>query len=56
MMFNQMHMDPSQPVDPRQLFKAAVEAYWQNPGSITNQLPTINRMPYGAGFVPNRTP
>jgi hypothetical protein len=53
--FNQMRMDPNQPVDPRQMFKAAVESYWQNPGSVTNQPPFGNRIP-GAGFVPNRTP
>ncbi len=26
-----MRLSPSQPVDPRQMFKAEVEAYWQNP-------------------------
>jgi hypothetical protein len=56
MMFNQIRMDQSQPIDPRQLFKAAVETYWQNPGGATNRLPSVNRMPYGVGFVPNRTP
>jgi Ca2+-binding EF-hand superfamily protein len=42
-LFNQMRIDASQPVDPRQMFKAAVEFYWQNPGGVTNR-PPFNRM------------
>jgi len=34
--FSQMRMNTSQPIDPRQMFKAAVESYWQNPGGIPN--------------------
>jgi Ca2+-binding EF-hand superfamily protein len=54
--FNQMRMDANQPGDPRQIFKAAVESYWQNPGGVTNRPPFNNRIPSGAGFVPSRIP
>jgi Ca2+-binding EF-hand superfamily protein len=39
--FNQMRTNPGQAVDPRQMFKAAVESYWQNP-VVTNR-PPLNR-------------
>jgi Ca2+-binding EF-hand superfamily protein len=35
-LFNQMRTNINQPVDPRQMFKAAVEFYWQNPGGNTS--------------------
>jgi len=35
-LFNQSRGDPNQPVDPRQLFKASMEFYWQHPGGVTN--------------------
>jgi Ca2+-binding EF-hand superfamily protein len=50
MFSNQMIQDPNQPVDPQQLFKASVEAYWQNPGGTTR------RVSPGAGMVPNGVP
>jgi Ca2+-binding EF-hand superfamily protein len=53
--FNQMRMDASQPVDPRQMFKAAVESYWQNPGSITNRPPFTRRVPPDGGAVTHET-
>ena len=52
--FNQTRMDASQPVDPRQLFKEAVEFYWQNSGGKINRPAFINRIPMGTGFVPNQ--
>jgi len=42
--------------DPRQMFKAEVESYWQRPGGLPNQPPFNNRIPPSAGFVPNRIP
>ena len=53
--FNQMRMDASQSVDPRQRFKAAVESYWQNPGSVTNRPPFTRRVPPGGGAVTHET-
>lgn len=38
-LFNQIRTNASQPVDPRQMFKAAVESYWQNPGGNTSGTP-----------------
>ena len=37
--FRQMTTDPGKKVDANQSFKAYVELFWQNPGSITNQPP-----------------
>jgi Ca2+-binding EF-hand superfamily protein len=54
--FLQTRTDPNKPVDARQLFKAAVESYWQNPGGVTNQPPFNGRVPPGARFVPNGIP
>ena len=53
--FNQMRMDASQSVDPRQRFKAAVESYWQNPGSVTNRPPFTRRVSPGGGAVTHET-
>ncbi len=39
MMINPPMNRPSQPVDPRQAFKSAVEAYWNNTNNIPNQFP-----------------
>lgn len=50
-LFGQMRMTNSQ-IDQQQLFKNAVEAYWWNSGSVTNQLP-INRMVQPAGSPVN---
>jgi Ca2+-binding EF-hand superfamily protein len=49
---NQMRTNPNQPVDPRQLFKATVESYWQNPVVVTNR-PSFNRAPSVGGAVTN---
>ena len=51
-----MRVDPHKPVDTLQLFKAAVESYWQNPGGAPNQPLFNDRIPPGAGFVPNGIP
>jgi hypothetical protein len=56
MVFNQMRPDANQSGDLRQMFKAEVESYWQNPSGVSNQPPFNNRNPPGAGFVPNRIP
>ena len=53
--FTQMRMDASQSVDSRQMFKAAVESYWQNPGSITNRPPFSRRVLPNGGAVTNGT-
>jgi Ca2+-binding EF-hand superfamily protein len=51
-LFNQISTNPGQPVDPRQMFKAAVESYWQNPVVVTNR-PSFNRAPSVGGAVTN---
>jgi Ca2+-binding EF-hand superfamily protein len=51
--FNQMRMNASQPFDPRQMFKAEVEFYWQHPGGGTNRSPFNNGIPSGVGITPN---
>jgi hypothetical protein len=54
--FNQFRRRPGQPADARQLFKASVEFYWQNPGSVTNRLPgKRSGPPGGEGFPTNST-
>jgi Ca2+-binding EF-hand superfamily protein len=50
--FNQMRTNPGQPIDPRQMFKAAVEAYWQNPDVTTNRQSFNRVLPVG-GAVTN---
>jgi hypothetical protein len=50
----QIGADPNKPIDSKQIFKTTVEAYWQNPGSITNR-PPFNRMPPGRVVVTNGT-
>jgi Ca2+-binding EF-hand superfamily protein len=50
--FNQMGTNPNQPVDPRPLFKAAVESYWQNPVVVTNR-PPLNRAALVGNAVTN---
>ncbi|MGA3282840.1 MAG: EF-hand domain-containing protein [Verrucomicrobiota bacterium] len=52
-LFNQMRVEANKTTDPRQLFKEAVEFYWQIPGSITNKPPFNRRIPPGSGLVTN---
>jgi len=60
-LFNQIKGEANQPVGPRQLFKAAVEFYWQHPGGITNGPPFNRGIPPGQigatnGMSNGRTP
>jgi Ca2+-binding EF-hand superfamily protein len=60
-LFNQSQGDASQPFGPRQLFKAEVEFYWQNPGGINHGSPFNRGIPpawMGAtnGMPNNKTP
>lgn len=51
--FNRSQGDANQPVDRQQLFKAAVELYWQNPGGITNGPPFNRGIPPGRRGITN---
>jgi Ca2+-binding EF-hand superfamily protein len=51
---NQFKVDPNKSFDPRQMFKAVVESYWQNPGGVTNRT-SFNRGPSVGGVVTNGT-
>jgi Ca2+-binding EF-hand superfamily protein len=50
--FSQMRMNASQSADPGQMFKAAVETYWQSPGGNADRLPA-NRRPPAGGAITN---
>jgi len=52
---NQRRTNPGQAVDPRQMFKAAVESYWQNPVVVTNR-PPLNRAASVGDAVTNGAP
>lgn len=54
--FNQIKDGANQPVGSQQLFKAAVELYWQHPGGITNGPPFNRGIPPGRGGVTNGIP
>ncbi|HXI71292.1 MAG TPA: hypothetical protein VNN22_13125 [Verrucomicrobiae bacterium] len=54
--FNSMGNGVRQPADPRQMFKADVETYWQNPGGVPHRPSFRNGMPSGAGWVPQPAP
>jgi len=46
-LYEQMGISPREQVDPRQMFKATVEFYWQHPGGITNGPPFHRGIPPG---------
>ena len=50
--FNPIGRTPGQAVE---MFKAAVESYWQNPGGVTNRPPFNNQIPSGIAPVQNNT-
>jgi Ca2+-binding EF-hand superfamily protein len=54
-LFNPMRTNPNSPIDQQQLFKAAVESYWQNGGSMTDRSPFSRRVPPGEGVMTNGT-
>jgi hypothetical protein len=54
--FSQVKGNANQPVDRRQLFKAAVETYWQKPGGATNRPPFNWGLPPGRSGATNRIP
>jgi len=54
-LFNPMRSEANSSVDFRQLFKTAVEFYWQKPGGITNRTSFNRESPPGGGAITNET-